>query len=194
MRGQSVFFYGSIDSGLWGLYRDNIDQTILLPPDPNFILPSLAQRQIAISDTIARCERHNFSSEDNKLIKKIYNREGIQTLLQNGVRKIICTSKGVLKDLEKQIILQRNLPFGQVDNIASCTFQENFITRLGGNNNQITGPIAKVFIVDNIQVTAIAIPSPGSPQRQLAEFGFNGQDWRNYADNYFSSAFNWLNL
>jgi hypothetical protein len=186
------FFYGSIDSGLWGLYRDYIDQTILLPPNPNLLLPSLAQRQIAVSDTIACCERHEFSSEDNKLIRRTYNRQGLQTLIQNGVRKIICTSKGVLKDLEKQVILQGNLPFGQVDNIAGCAFQENFVIGLGGNNNQITNPIAKVFTVDNIQVIALAIPSPGSPQRKLAEFGFNGQDWRSYADNYFSNAFNWL--
>ena len=187
------FFYGSIDSGLWGLYRDNIDNAILLPPNPNFILPSLAQRQIAVTDTIVSCERHRFSSEDSKLIRRTYNRQGIQTLIQNGVRKIICTSKGVLKDLESQIILQGNLPFGQVDNIAGSTFQDNFIAELRGNSNQITCPIAKVFVFDNIQVTALSIPSPGSPQRQLAQFGFNTQDWRNYADNYFTNAFNWLN-
>lgn len=187
------FFYGSVDSGLWWLYRDNIDNTILLPPNPDFILQSLTQRQIAISDTIISCERHNFSSEDSKLIRRTYNRNGIQTLIRNGVRKIICTSKGVLKDLEKHIIFHSNLPFGQVDNLLGCTFQDNFIAGLGGNNNQITSPIAKVFIVDNIQVTALAIPSPGSPQRQLAQFGFNEQDWRTYADNYFFNAFNWLN-
>ena len=187
------FFYGSIDSGLWGLYRDNIDDKILLPPNPNLILASLAERRIAVSDTITSCERHEFSSEDSKLIRRTYNRQGIQTLIQNGVRKIICTSKGVLKDLERQIILNGNLPFGQIDNFAGCTFQENFIAGLGGNNNQITSPISKVFIVDNFQVTALAIPSPGSPQRQLAQFGFHGQDWRDYADNYFSNAFNWLN-
>jgi hypothetical protein len=193
IEGTVRFFYGSIDSGLWGFYRDYIDDTILLPPNPNFILPSLAQRQIAVSDTIASCERHGFSSDDNKLIRRTYNRQGIQTLIQNGVLKIICTSKGVLKDLEKQIILQGNLPFGQVDNIAGCAFQDNFISGLGGDNNQITSPIAKVFAVNNFQVTALAIPSPGAPQRQLAQFGFNGRDWRNYADNYFSKAFVWLN-
>lgn len=187
------FFYGSIDSGLWGLYRDNIDNAIILPPNPNLILPSLVKRQIAVSDTIISCERHEFSSEDSKLIRRTYNRQCIQTLILNGVRKIICTSKSVLKDLEKQIILQGNLPFGQVDNLAGCTFQDKFIGVLGGNNNQITSPIAMVFIVDNFQVTALAIPSPGSPQRQLAQFGFNTQDWRKYADNYFSNAFNWLN-
>jgi hypothetical protein len=39
----------------------------------------------------------------------------------------------------------------------------------------------------------LAIPSPGSPQRKLAHFGFNGNNWRNYADHYFSNAFTWLN-
>lgn len=187
------FFYGSVDSLFWGIYRDNIDNTILLPPDPNYILQSLTQRQIAISDIILSCERHDFSSEDSKLIRRTYNRNGIQTLISNGVRKIVCTSKGVLKDLEKQIILHGNLPFGQVDNLLGSNFQENFVAGLGGNTNQINSPIAKVFIVDNIQVTALAIPSPGSPQRQLAQFGFNGQNWRLYADNYFLNAFNWLN-
>jgi hypothetical protein len=42
------FFYGIIDSSLWGLYRDKIDNEVLLPPRPEFILRSLAQRQIAI--------------------------------------------------------------------------------------------------------------------------------------------------
>ncbi len=186
------FFYGSIDSGLWSLYRDHIDIEIELPPNPNQILPSLMHRQIAVSDTIISCERHGFSSEDSKLIQKTYNRQGVQELIQNGVRKIICTSKGVLKDLEKQIILFGTNPFGQIDNIASYTFQDNFVAGIGGNNNQITSPNSRVFLIDNFQVTALAIPSPGSPQRQLAAFGFNGKDWRNYADNYFTNAFNWL--
>ena len=187
------FFYGSVDSELWGLYRNYIDNLIVLPPNPNLILQSLAHRQIAVSDTIVSCERHGFSSEDSKLIHRTYNKHGIQTLIQNGVRKIICTSKGVLKDLERQIISNGNNPFGQVDNVASANFQANFIAGLGGNNNQIINPLSKVFIVGDFQVTALAVPSPGSPQRQLAQFGFNGLDWRNYADNYFTNSFNWLN-
>jgi hypothetical protein len=186
------FFYGSIDSGLWGLYRDNIDNLIELPPNPNLILKSLSQKQIAVSDTIVSCERHEFSSEDSKLIRRTCNVQGIQSLIQQGVRKIICTSKGVLNDLERQIISNGNNPFGQVDNLLSANFQANFIAGLGGDNNQITNLISKVFMVDNFQVTALAIPSPGSPQRQLAQFGFNGLDWRTYADNYFITAFNWF--
>lgn len=187
------FFYGSVDSGLWGLYLNNIDDLIVLPPNPNLLLQSLTQRQIAISDTISSCERHDYSSEDRKLIRRIYNRQCIQTLIQNGAAKILCTSKGVLKDLERQIISYGNNPIGQIDNVLSENFQANFIAGLGGNNSQITNSISKVFFVTNFQVTALAIPSPGSPQRQLAQFGFNGSDWRKYADQYFITAFNWFN-
>lgn len=187
------FFYGSKNSRLWELYSNNIDSTIVLPKNKDNILLSLTQKQIAVSDTIVSCERHGISSEDSKLIHKEYNIQGIQTLILNGVKKIICTSKGVLKDLEKQIILNGNIPFGQVDNLAGSIFQDNFIAKLGGNNNQITSPISKVFIVNGQPITALAIPSPSAPQRQLAKFGFNGLNWRNYADKYFSNAFNWLN-
>lgn len=186
------FFYGSVDSGLWGLYNAFIDDTIMLPPNVNQILLSLTQRGIAISDTITSCERHGFSSEDNKLISRTYNVPMIQSLIQNGVRKIICTSKGVLKDLENQIILDGIIPFGHVDHVSSSIFQEEFITGLGGNSNQVTNLISKVFLVDDYEVAALAIPSPGSPQRQLARFGFNGQNWEDYANNYFSNAFAWL--
>lgn len=193
MKEQFHFFYGSKDSKFWYHYRKNIDNTIVLPIDIESVLLSLSQRQIAISDTIVSCERHKRSSEDSKLIRRKYNIIGLQTLIHNGVRKIICTSKGVLKDFEKQIILSGTITFGQIDNLSGCIFQDNFIAGLGGNNNQITSPISKVFIVNGERITVLAIPSPGSPQRQLAKFGFNGQDWRIYADNYFKNAFNWLN-
>jgi hypothetical protein len=186
------FFYGSVDSEFWRLYRKYIDNLIALPPNPNLILQSLAQRNIAISDTITSCERHDYSSLDNKLIYRTYNRQGIQTLIYNGVRKILCTSKGVLNDLEHQIIGYGNKPFGQVDNIFSIEFQNEFIATIGGDHSQIKNIISKVFLIDDFQVVALAIPSPGSPQRQLATFGFNDLDWRKYADDYFFQAFKWL--
>lgn len=192
-KGTTRFFYGSYRSKFWLLYKDIIDQTILLPPDPELILRSLTQRSIAISDTILSCQRHDYSSEDTKLIKRTYNITGIQTLIKNGVFKILCTSKGVLNDLEKQIIFKKKSPFGQIDNLAGCNFQDNFIKKIGGNNNIISGPIAKVFLVNNVQVKALAMPSPGSPQRRLADFGFNGQDGETYSQRYFLKAFNWLN-
>jgi hypothetical protein len=109
------FFYGSIDSRFWELYRDHIDNLINLPPEPNLIMQSIAQRNIAIADTIISCQRHQYSSEDTKLIRRTPNREGVQALIQNGVTKILCASKGVLDTLEKKIICRRNNPFGQID-------------------------------------------------------------------------------
>ena len=128
------------------------------------ILQSITQRQIAIADTIISCKRHDCSSEDSKLIERIYNRQGVQTLIENGVTKIICTSKGVLKDLEKQIVCYSNNPLGQIDIEASANFQSGFVRQLGGNNNEMKNPIARVFSTGNVQVTALASPSPGSPQ------------------------------
>lgn len=190
--GSVPFFYGSIKSRMWSLYHEFIDNDIIVPPNPEQILESLAIRNIALSDTILECQRHEFSSEDTKLISRVYNRQGLRFLIQNGVRKIICTSKGVLKDLENQIILHGNNNFGQVDIDASLNFQNNFITELGGNTNQITGPISRIFIIGNIHVTALAIPSPGSPQRQLRSFGFAENNWEEYANSYFQNAFEWL--
>ena len=54
-------------------------------------------------------------------------------------------------------------------------------------------PITRVFEVEDIQITALAIPSPGSAQRQLTQFGFEGLDRKIYAVAYFKNAFNWLN-
>lgn len=190
--GTIQFFYGSVHSKFWQLYLENIDNQITLPIDPLILIQSMSHRQISISDNIFSCERHGYSSEDNKLINRTYNIRGIQTLIQNGVRKILCTSKGVLSDLENKVLLQRNMTFGQVNNLASMEFQNDFVARLGGNYNQITNPIAKVFTINNITVTALAIPSPGSPQRQLHQFGYYGLNWSNYAQQYFANAFNWL--
>lgn len=187
------FFYGSVDSRFWRIYSETLDNELNLPPDPNVILQSLKDRKIAIADTIISCRRHGFSSEDGKLIQKTWNRQGILNLIQNGATKILCTSKGVLGDLEKQIICFGSNPPGQVDNQLTEELQNKIIGQLGGNINQIVNPITKVFVLDNIIVKALAIPSPGSPQRQLKQFGFSGQNWKQYADNYFTNAFNWLN-
>lgn len=200
------FFYGSNRNSLWLKYSQYIDNTIIQPWESVLILDSLREKQIAVSDTIKSCERYNykidkvtrerilnpFSSEDSALKNKTWNREIITTLILNGVTKIICTSKGVLNDLEKQIICKGNNPLGRKDNQLSSHFQTQFIQRVGGNHNQITKEVAKTFIVGNRQVFALAIPSPGSPQRQTHEFGCDNQDRLIYANNYFENAFNWL--
>ena len=85
---------------------------IELPPNETAILERLRHRQIAISDTNLSCMRRFYSSLDKDLKARNYNKDGLQTLIQNGVRKILCTSKGVLADLERKIICHRANPFG----------------------------------------------------------------------------------
>lgn len=201
------FFYGSNRNSLWSMYSHYIDNSINHPWDSESILRSLRENHIAISDTIISCERYiykkdtktgekilyPFSSEDSALKNKIWNLEIITNLINNGVTKILCTSKGVLNDLENQIICNVDNPLGRKNNQLSFDFQSQFIQRIGGNNNQITNEIAKTFIVGNRQVFALAIPSPGSPQRQTHNFGCENQDRLIYANNYFENAFNWLN-
>jgi hypothetical protein len=200
------FFYGSNRNSLWTKYSEYIDNTIVRPWDSELIIESLIENQIAVSDTIKSCERYiykidkktkerildPYSSEDSALKKKTWNREIITTLINNGVTKILCTSKGVLNDLEKQIICYGRTPLGRKDNQLTSQFQTQFIERIGGNNNQITNEVAKTFIVGNRQVFGLAIPSPGSPQRQTHEFGCENQDRLTYANSYFENAFNWL--
>ncbi len=200
------FFYGSNRNSLWTKYSQYIDNRIVRPWDPELILESLRERQIAISDTIFSCERYiykvdkktgerillPFSSEDSALKSKTWNREIIRTLINNGVTKILCTSKGVLSDLERKIICFDRNNYGRKDSNLSSLFQSQFIERVGGNSNQITNEVAKVFIVGDRKLFAIAMPSPGSPQRQTHEFGCDNQDRLTYADNYFQNAFGWF--
>ena len=197
------FFYGSNRNSLWLKYQSYIDNGLSGPWNENQIINSLKQRDIAISDLILSCERYiyktketgekvldPYSSEDGALRAIKWNDKGLQKLITNGVVKILCTSKGVLSNLEKNIILKNG--FGVTDTYLSGIKQGAFIEKIGGEQKNITKPIAKIFRVNGKLIEAIALPSPGSPQRQLKEFGFNGSDWRTYADLYFKNVFEWL--
>ncbi len=186
------FFYGSVDSSLWMRYSTHVDPEIHLPPNEENIISSLTANRIAIADTITCCQRHDFSSEDTKLVQKTWNRQGILRIVEDGVSKILCTSKGVLSDLEKKIICPAFNAFGSVDLPQSATLQNTLIKGLGGNLGFITNPIAKVFVINGRRIEAMAIPSPGSPQRQIREFGFDEQNWQHYANRYFATVFTWL--
>lgn len=186
------FFYGSVDSRFWQLYRCHVDGSITVPPNIELVLSSLRHKQIAISDTIISCERNEYSSADSDLINRRYNTEGVQRLLSNGVRKVLCTSKGVLADLEKRMILHGRPSFGVVDIDSSRGFQNDYLSSIGGAVDNIGNPVAKIFKVDDYEIRALAIPSPGSPQRKLAQYGFVSGDRRAYIQAYYSQAFAWL--
>ena len=54
-------------------------------------------------------------------------------------------------------------------------------------------PVARAFTVGEKTVHALAVPSPGSPQRKIRHFGFTGEGSSiDYAESYFKNAFNWL--
>lgn len=186
------FFYGSIDSSFWRLYSQYVDNSIVTPPNPEEIITSLSNNKIAITDNIISCQRHSFSSEDTRLIKKEWNRQGIIDIVNNGIDKILCTSKGVLSDLTAKIICPKLKPFGERNVRESLIFQSEFIDEINGDIDNVLKPIANVFTINNRIVKALAIPSPGSPQRQIKRFGCNEQERLRYLNDYFAKAFQWF--
>jgi hypothetical protein len=190
--GTIQFFYGSCRSSFWGLYHLYIDSGLHIPITPEDALLSLIKNQIAMSDIIIECEREGKSALDKDLKKRTYNIEMINQFLDSGVTKILCTSKGVMEmfhekvaDKSKEFIFQES---------ESSKWQAEIIIKLNGNAKQIKKLICRQYIYKGKTVRLISIPSPGSPQRQLKQFGFLGDDWREYSDKYFEFTFNWLSL
>lgn len=187
------FFYGSAYSSFWILYQQYVDPSLTAPFNDHILLESITRKKIAFSDTILSCERKDFSSQDSHLSNKIWNITDLQPLLQSGISKVLCTSKGVLRDLEHKIINHNPThPFGQVDETRSTQFQAAFLKKLGVANPVLTSPIARVFFVDGRLIEALAIPSPGSPHRQLRHFGYVEGERKVFSDGYFDAAFGWL--
>lgn len=188
------FFYGSNRNSLWTKYSKYIDNSLSEPKDELTIIKSLKKHNIAISDIIASCERKDFSSEDSDLLKKNWNTDMIRGLIKEGVTKILCTSKGVLGDLEKKIICSKKNPLGFSNEKINMNFQSNFIRDLNGDTTKISNPISRVFNIEDKELIALAIPSPGSPQRQIHNFGNSSSNGMDYAERYFKKSFEWLNL
>ena len=186
------FFYGSAYSSFWTRYQQYVDPELIKPFNETALFESITRKKIAFSDTILSCERKDFSSLDSHLSNKIWNIDGVQSLLKAGIRKVLCTSKGVLADLERRIILNPEQLFGEVDETRSTQFQAAFLKKLGVANPVLTKPIARVFFANGQLIEALAIPSPGSAQRQLRHFGCAEGDLKVFSDGYFAAAFGWL--
>lgn len=187
------FFYGSGHSKLWDLYSSFIDETIVQPYIPDILMESLIRNEVAMSDLIQGCDRVGYSALDNDLRGRIWNRQGIVELINNGVNKILCTSKGVLDNLKSRVLCCAHNPVASFNEFESAQLHNRILHEVNGNAD-ISKLTAAVFIMNNNEqtVTALAIPSPGSPQRRLRNFGFEEGGWQQYAENYFSAAFNWL--
>jgi hypothetical protein len=185
------FFYGSARSSFWSLYSEHVDNQVVLPPDPIAILQSLAARRIAITDTIISSERLEYESSDTSLRSQELNVHGIRDLIEHGVTRILCTSKGVLKCLRDRIVSD---PFGHIEVNSTLQFQSEFLNDINGAIGNLITPIAGAFVLANgQQVRALSIPSPGSPFRKLNDFGLAGNAAA-YLHNYYERAFRWLLL
>ena len=190
--GTVQFFYGSCRSSFWGLYHLYIDSGLHIPITPKDALSSLVKNQIAMSDIIMECERNGKSALDKDLKKRIYNIEMMYEYLDSGVTKILCTSKGVMEMFHDQIGKKsKKLIFQEIE---SLKWQKEIISNLNGDLSLIKKLICRQYLLNGKTIRLLSIPSPGSPQRQIKQFGFLGDDWRDYADKYFEFTFNWLSL
>lgn len=190
--GTVQFFYGSCKSSFWELYHLYIDRDLQIPIKPELAIESLKKNVISISDIISECERNGKSALDKDLKKRTYNIEMMNEYLNSGVTKILCTSKGVMEMFHDQVVKKSKTIIYQES--ESRKWQSQIILELKGDESQIKKLICKQYLFKGKTIRLISIPSPGSPQRQLKQFGFQGDDWREYADKYFEFTFNWLSL
>ena len=190
--GSVQFFYGSCRSSFWGLYHLNIDNKLHIPITPKDAIKSLTENKISISDIIFQCNRNERSAADKDLKKRIYNIQMLDEYLDSGVTKILCTSKGVMEMFHDQIAKKSEEFVYQED--ESYKWQTEVMSKLKGSELKIKKLICRQYVYKGKTIRLISIPSPGSPQRQLKQFGFLGDDWREYADKYFAFTFNWLSI
>jgi len=190
--GTVQFFYGSCHSSFWGLYHLYIDNGLQVPIKPELAVQSLENNNISISDLISECKRNGKSALDKDLTKCVYNIEMLNEYLESGVTKILCTSKGVMEMFHVHIVKKSKTIIYQES--ESKKWQSQFISDINGDESQIKKLICKQYTFKGKSIRLISIPSPGSPQRQLKQYGFKGDDWRTYADKYFEFSFKWLKL
>jgi hypothetical protein len=190
--GTVQFFYGSCHSSFWGLYHLYIDNGLQIPIKPELAVESLENNNISISDLISECKRNGKSASDKDLTKCVYNIEMLNEYLESGVTKILCTSKGVMEMFHVHIVKKSKTIIYQES--ESKKWQSQFISDINGDESQIKKLICKQYTFKGKSIRLISIPSPGSPQRQLKQYGFKGDDWRTYADKYFEFSFKWLKL
>ena len=190
--GSVQFFYGSCRSSFWGLYHLNIDNKLHIPITPKDAIKSLTENKISISDIIFQCNRNERSAADKDLKKRIYNIQMMNEYLDSGITKILCTSKGVMEMFHDQIAKKSEEFVYQED--ESYKWQTEVMSKLKGSELKIKKLICRQYFYKGKTIRLLSIPSPGSPQRQLKQFGFTGDDWREYADKYFEFSFKWLKI
>lgn len=190
-RGDISFFYGSRANAFWSWYQRYVDATLDIR-DPLSILSSLRRNEIAISDVIRQCERIGESFEDNDLRGKAWN-VALGNQIYRSVDKIICTSKassGAMGSLKDKVLIPSGFA---VDQQESARLHQHILNGIPASNAQVI-PIAQVLTRDEKTVSIVSLPSPGSPERRLIDFGYrNGVHITStYLQAYLTEAFTWF--
>jgi len=190
--GEFPFFYGSAVNRFWLWYQTYLDVHIeLLNKDS--ILSSLQANQIGITDAILSCTRKEKSALDKDLSKRLYNHRFFTYPQTGEVKKILCTSKGVMNEMLLHNDFFQHHNRLQLDAAASYQFQDQFVKNILGDPQLITKPIFTQLAVENGGIIqCLALPSPGSPYRRLIDFGLHKADSHTYLENYLRNAFSWL--
>lgn len=190
--GDVNIFYGSHRSQFRSWYQTYVDPAVDIF-DPNSLWTSWANNGIAISDVIVSAFR-NGGANDNGLTVTGWNL-GLANIIADRINKIICTSKsqnGSMGWLIQHILI----PHGFVlDPVASTQLHNNILEQIEGADPP-RNSTAKVFRLGNKRVEIIAIPSPGSPFRQLRYYGYDKNIHTNteYLNQYLSIVFEWFQV
>lgn len=190
-RNDISFFYGSRSNYFWSWYQQYIDADVNIQ-NPESIITSLTNKGIAISDVIQECLRIKESFEDNKLQQKQWNMQ-LSKVIESSIDKIICTSKsdsGAMGWLRDKILIPSGF---SVNQIASIDLHHEILDNIPDSNHNIK-LIAVVLQKGDRRVEIVSLPSPGSPQRRLIDFGYvkTNQTTENYLSNYLLITFNWF--
>lgn len=190
-RGDITFFYGSRSNQLWEWYKLHIDSNVDIY-DADAILNSLRNKEISISDVIKECCRVDESFEDNKLRNKVWNMN-LADKIESSIEKILCTSKsssGAMGWLYDKILIPQGYSINENE---SAILHQKILGAIPNSNKQVKS-IAKVLIKRDKKVSIVALPSPGSPERRLNDFGrnVNLHTTSYYLNAYLTHCFNWF--
>ena len=176
----------------WHWYQLYVDDKIE-KSEISGIKASLKAKQIGVTDVISECRRKNKSSLDSDLVNRKYNHSFFKQPVLGSKLKILCTSKGVMNEmLLNKSFFSKNKHY-KINSKFSDSFQNEFISNIGGETDQLKKPIYRQIEITNAgEIDCLAIPSPGSPYRGLKHFGLKEQKLETYLNEYLKQAFIWL--
>jgi hypothetical protein len=185
------FFYGSVANYFWQWYIQYIDSNVISLNREN-ITSSLYDEKIGISDVIIECKRTGESFNDSDLRNKRWNLNLAQ-IIEQRIESILVTSKsesGAMGWLIKNILLPSGF---LIDSIQSLSLQKMILNQIPQSNPNIK-PVAAVLVKEGRYVRIVSLPSPGSPKRQLVNFGYRRDvhSTDQYLNQYLTTAFEWF--